>query len=55
MEGDDAFQVMSVAEEEAALNREGEGGEVKPHGRLTLMREDPPTDGDPVGDADGEA
>ena len=55
LEGDDAFEVMSVAEEEAALNREGEGGEVKPHGRLALMRENPPTDGDPVGDADDEA
>jgi hypothetical protein len=37
LEGDDAFEVMSVAEEEAALNREGEGGKVKPHGRLALM------------------
>ena len=37
LEGDDAFEVMTVAEEEAALNREGKGGEVEPHGGLALV------------------
>jgi hypothetical protein len=55
LEGDGAFEIVPVTEQEGTLDGEGEGGEVQPHGWLPFPRQHPPTDGDPVGDADAEA